>query len=51
MGTDWSWRPRLCDSGDESLGINRIATHDQAFREIGWVEVIDDIPTANEVKG
>ena len=35
----------------KALGINRIATHDQAFKKIDWVEVIDDIPERNEVKG
>lgn len=27
----------------KALGIRSIATHDQAFKKIGWVEVIDDI--------
>ena len=28
----------------KSSGIERIATHDGAFRRISWIEVIDDIP-------
>jgi predicted nucleic acid-binding protein len=34
----------------KASGINRIATHDQAFKKIDWIEVIDDIPERNEVK-
>jgi len=27
--------------------INRIATHDQAFKKVSWVEVMDEIPGDN----
>ena len=28
-----------------NLGVNRIMTHDQAFKKVDWVEVVDPIET------
>jgi len=29
----------------ETLGLNRIMTHDEAFKRVDWLEVIDPVPT------
>jgi predicted nucleic acid-binding protein len=29
----------------KNLGVNRIMTHDQAFKKVDWVEVVDPIET------